>query len=409
MKTATITPPILGKVRKGIEDPLKIIHFLIRTVEDYRIERNPSVIEGYSEGGPNWRGRALVFFLTEPFYYFDCSPRFQLHQNKWQAIELANSVSRLGYTVDIYPIWNEPPSSMDEYDLVLGRGDNYHRTVEGSDSRAIYFGTGQSVPTLREKETERLRNLEARHGIKLPPERSREHRGTPKSYENVIVLGDERTAQTYRDLAPDASSIYPIRLNYRPNFSSTIESKNFEDARRSVVWFGGHGLVLKGLDLALEAFEGLDGIDLYVCGPVANNEEFSEHYHDLLYDTENIHTRGWVRVGSREFTEIMSEAGYLLYPSASDGFPSGSIAACMHAGLVPILSPEIVHDTDGWGFTLDDVTVPGIRSQLRRCAELDPASLRAMSQAALEKARSDFTRQAYSTDLEDALRRIVSD
>jgi len=400
---------MLGKIRKGIEDPSKVFYFLVRTVEDYRIERSPSVIEGYSKKGPNTRGRALVFFLTDPFYYFECSPRFQLHQNKWQAIELANCVSRLGYTVDIYPIGNDPPSDVDKYDLVLGRGDNYHRAVERSDPKAIYFGTGQSMPTLREKERERLLNLEERRGIKLPPERSREHRGTPKSYENVIALGDERTAQTYRELVPDASSIYPIRLNYQPDFSPTIEGKDFDEARRSFVWFGGSGLVLKGLDLALEAFEGLEGVDLYVCGPVANNEEFAEHYHYLLYETDNIYTMDWVQVDSREFTEIMSEAGYLLYPSASDGFPSGSTAACMHAGLVPVLSSEIVHDTDRWGFTLDDVSVSGIRSQVRRCAELDPKSLRTMSRAALEKAQSDFTRRAYSADLEDALRQIVCD
>jgi glycosyltransferase involved in cell wall biosynthesis len=167
--------------------------------------------------------------------------------------------------------------------------------------------------------------------------------------------------------------------------------------------------VLKGLDLALEAFEGLEGVDLHVCGPVRDNEAFAEHYHDLLYETDNIHTTGWVRVGSREFTEVMSEAGYLLYPSASDGFPNGSIAACMHAGLVPVLSPEIVHDTDGWGHTLEEVTVPGIRSCVRRCAGVDPGSLRATSEAALEKARTDITRRAYSSDLEAALRRVLSD
>lgn len=400
---------MLGKVRKGLEDPSKVLHFLIRNVEDYRIERSPSVIEGYSTGGTNSRGRALVFYLTEPFHYFDFSPRFQLHQNKWQAIELANCVSRSGYTVDIYPIWEDGPSDLDEYSLIFGRGDNYHRAVEGSDAKTIYYGTGQSMPTLREKEIERLRNLEERRGITLPPERSRETRDTPRSYENVIVVGDEKTAQTYTDLAPDASSIYPIRMSYQPNFPPAIQGKDFEEARKSVVWFGGHGLVLKGLDLVLEAFEELDDIDLYVCGPVSNNEKFSEHYRDLLYDRDNIHTTGWLRVGSQRFVDIMSEAGYLLYPSASDGFPSGSIAACMHAGLVPVLSPEIVHDTNGWGITLDDVTVPEIRSQVRRCATMDSASLRAMSRAALEKAQSDFTRQAYSTDLEDALRRIVSD
>jgi hypothetical protein len=81
----------------------------------------------------------------------------------------------------------------------------------------------------------------------------------------------------------------------------------------------------------------------------------------------------------------------------------------MHAGLVPILLSEIVHDTDGWGFMLDDVSVSGVRSQVRRCAEMDPERLEEMTRATVEKAQSDFTRRAYSTDLEEALRRIVCD
>lgn len=399
---------MFDKLREGIANPYKIFHHLVRHVEDYRIERNPSVIEGYSPNGTSSRGRALVFYLTEPFYYFGFSPRFQIHQNKWQAIELADRVSDMGYVVDIYPLSADPPHRIEKYDLIFGRGDNYHRAVEDCDCTTIYYGTGQSMPTLRQKEKERLRNLEERRGVRLSPERSREHRGTPKSYENVIVVGDERTALTYHDLTADTSSIYPIRLAYKPNFSPPQE-KNFTEARRSFVWFGGSGVVLKGLDLVLEAFEGLEGLDLYVCGPVTNNEEFANHYRALLNDTGNIHTMGWVRVGSREFMETMSEAGYLLYPSASDGFPSGSIAACMHAGIVPILSSEIVHDTDGWGLTLDDVTVPEIRAQVRRCAEQDPEALRSMSRRALAKARSDFTRRAYSGDLEEALRGIVDD
>lgn len=398
---------MLARLRKGLSNPVAAFDMLVEKAEDYRIERSPDVIEGYSGDGPSPRGRALVFYLTEPFYYFDCSPRFRRHQNRWQAIELADRVSSAGYTVDIYPLWNDPPPDPDTYDLILGRGDNYHRAVEGCDTRTIYYGTGQSIPTLREKETERLRRLEERRGIELPPERSREHRGTPRSYEDVIVVGDERTAETYTELAPDTSSIHPIRLSYQPNFEPF--DRDFEEARGSFVWFGGSGLVLKGLDLVLEAFEELGSLDLYVCGPVSNNEAFADHYHELLYETENIHTTGWLRVGSRRFADVMSDAGYLLYPSASDGFPSGSIAACMHAGLVPVLSPEIVHDTDGWGLTLDDVTVPGIRSQVRRCVGMDPGSLRAMSRATVEKARSDFTREAYSSDLEEVLRRILSD
>ena len=210
---------MLERLRKGVSDPVAAFHLLIEKAEDYRIERSPDVIEGYAGGGASPRGRALVFYLTEPFYYFDFSPRFRAHQNRWQAIELADRVSDLGYTVDIFPLGHDPPPRLEEYDLLFGRGDNYHRAAEDCDCTRIYSGTGQSMPTLREKETERLRNLDERRGIRLPPERSREHRGTPGSYENVIVVGDKRTARTYHDLAGDTSSIHPIRLSYDPNFS----------------------------------------------------------------------------------------------------------------------------------------------------------------------------------------------
>jgi hypothetical protein len=40
---------------------------------------------------------------------------------------------------------------------------------------------------------------------------------------------------------------------------------------------------------------------------------------------------------------------------------------------------------------------------------MDPERLEEMTRATVEKAQSDFTRRAYSTDLEEALRRIVCD
>ena len=119
------------------------------------------------------------------------------------------------------------------------------------------------------------------------------------------------------------------------------------------------------LDLALEAFAGLPGHRLLVCGPVEKDTRFCQEYAKELYHTENISTCGWVDVGSAQFKALCDQAIGLIYPSACEG-QAGSVVTCMHAGLIPIVSYESGVDVHDGGLLLHDCSVESIRAAVRR-------------------------------------------
>ncbi|MHC5721439.1 MAG: glycosyltransferase, partial [Nostoc sp.] len=97
------------------------------------------------------------------------------------------------------------------------------------------------------------------------------------------------------------------------------DEKDFEAVRKNFLWFGGSALVLKGLDLVLDAFAQMPEYHLTVCGPVSNDQEFEQAFYKELYETPNIHTYGWIDVSSPDFLKVTNNCLGLVYPSVSEG------------------------------------------------------------------------------------------
>ena len=119
-------------------------------------------------------------------------------------------------------------------------------------------------------------------------------------------------------------------------------------------------MIHKGLDLLLEAFARLPDYHLMVCGPVpfepftaaqpdlqrrarldgnyysdpssvALGEDFLREYERELHRTPNIHTVGWVDIGSQQFLEITQSCVAVVYASCPEGTAGSSSPACMPA------------------------------------------------------------------------------
>ncbi|MFB6185583.1 MAG: glycosyltransferase [Halobacteriaceae archaeon] len=273
----------------------------------------------------------------------------------------------------------------------------------------IFYSTGLHYKHQQCRQEERIKRLNQRKGVDFTSER-KFGSGNNINKADVMVTFQKSQRESYEDYLNRSIPTYYINLSTYPKLDSVtdIESKNFSETRKNFLWFGGSGLVSKGLDITLDIFKNFDDINLFVAGPVEGNEEFIDTYYNEIYDTNNIEFLGFVDITGNRFENMVNECAYHIYPTAVDPL-SSSVATCMRAGLIPIAPSNPVSGIENWGISLKNTSLEHIEETVRDCASKDPKEVQSLSKIARQKANSDFTRPRFSQDLHSALIDILID
>lgn len=378
---------------------------------------HPPVTDYYVGSDQPPDSRVLLSYLTEPFRLDPDAPEFYSRQDRWQTMAIARAFNDLGYVVDVcrYDDPDGAPRPLEEYDVLFGFEPNFESFAAemSGDVTKIYYAIGAHWQFRNPAEHRRLDRLADRRGSRIDPERTLPESEAPAMADAIIVTGDhylgddEFIADTYRT-AIGSTPIYHVRISCFDFLDCGIEDTDFETARNNFLWFGGSGSVLKGLDLALEAFSEFDDKHLYVCGPVTDNQAFVDLYETELHETPNIHLMGYVNVTSETFAELTQNCAYVLNPSASGVAIPGALITCMHSGVIPIFTTEFEAPAVDWGVQLPDTEIETIINTVEDAAARSPADCEAMARRACTYAQSNHTRETYSSDLRTALRSTLS-
>lgn len=340
------------------------------------------------------RGRVLFSHLIEPYLLKDKPPIAYAHTNYWEGVQMARTFQDLGFTVDVIH-WSRPAFTPERhYDIFVDLRRNFTRiaTQLPATCRKILHLDTAHYAFHNAAQRQRLEDVKQRRGISLPPHKLVEENQAIEHADCATVLGNEFTMETYRFANKPLCRI-PISSPFQYPFP---EQKDFAAARKWFLWFGSDGFVHKGLDLVLEVFAGLPDLHLLVCGPIEHELKFKAAYYQELYRTPNIHTAGWVDIGTPRFLEIANRCAGLIYPSCSEG-GGGSVITCMHAGVIPIVSREASVDIqDTHGILLPNYELATIRRQVQAFAQRDPGELRAMARRTWEFARAHHTRAHFA-------------
>lgn len=375
-----------------------------------------SVVGYYAGNEPRPERRVLITYLVSPFYVEPDSEEFHARQDIWQARNIAKTFNEIGYVVDVIP--HDDPSALQDdvsrYDVLFGFGEAFDECADqmGADTSKLYYAIGTHWRWRNRREQALLDRLERRRGVVLEPERQLPETNGANLADALIVLGDhyfngdDFIERTYIDHVGQKPTPH-VRISSFDWLQCDIENKDFERARNHFLWFGGSGLVLKGLDVALEAFSSLSDRHLHVCGPVTENDAFVETYDEELFHTDNIHFHSYVNVTSDMFREITNKCGYVLNPSGSGVILPGAVITCMHRGLVPIVTTEQPVNVPEWCLVLESRRVESVANAVRRAAGLSPDRCRRMARDTCNEAKLNYTRETYHNDLRRALGTIL--
>ncbi len=350
------------------------------------------------------KGNVLLSYRIEPFLLKPGQPMPNDHTWYWEVWQIAQTFLNLGYNVDVIQFHNDKFVPQKDYAFFI---DIRHRMEAlapklNEDCIKIFHVDIANMVFRNAAECNRLLELQRRKGITLKPQRFEVPNLGIEYADCAIVLGNDFTTDTFK---------YANKPMYRIPISSPVvypypEKKDFEAVRKRFLWFGGSALVLKGLDLVLDAFAQMPEYHLTVCGPVSNDKEFEQAFYKELYETPNIHTYGWIDVTSPDFIEITNNCLGLVYPSVSEG-QSGAVISCLQAGLIPILSYESGVDVHDFGVIFDNLSVDEIKAKVRSISDLPVEDLKLMSRQAWEYARANHTKEKFAQVYRNVVEQII--
>ncbi|MBX9259369.1 glycosyltransferase [Desmonostoc muscorum CCALA 125] len=350
------------------------------------------------------KGNVLLSYRIEPFLLKPDQPMPNDHTWYWEVWQIAQTFLDMRYNVDVIQFHNDKFVPQKDYAFFI---DIRHRMEAlasklNKDCIKIFHVDIANMVFRNAAECSRLLELQQRRGITLRPQRFEMPNLGIEYADCATVLGNDFTVGTFK---------FANKPMYRIPISSPVvypypEQKDFEAVRKNFLWFGGSALVLKGLDLVLDAFAQMPEYHLTVCGPISNDKEFEQAFYKELYETPNIHTYGWIDVSSPEFIEVTNNCLGLVYPSVSEG-QSGAVISCLQAGLIPILSYESGVDVHDFGVIFDNLSLEEIKAKVRSISNSSVDDLKLMSRKAWEYARTNHTKDKFAQAYKNAVEQML--
>lgn len=324
------------------------------------------------------------------------------HTHYWECRQMAKSFAAAGFNVDVIDFADDRFIPQKSYDILVSARTNLERLAKHVPDQCLkvaHLDTAHFL-TNNANAIERLRRIRDRHNVSLRSTRMVENNWAIEAADMGCVLGNAFTEDSYRFAG---KPIHRIPLSSVRQYD-WLADKDFDACRKTYLWFGSGGFAHKGLDLVIDAFAELPDHKLLICGPLDREPRFIKAFERPMYHSDNIETIGWVDVTSPQFSAIRQRTVATIYPSCSEG-GGGSVITCMHAGLIPVVTPEASVDVGDFGTVLQEMSVPVVRDAILELSRLPAADLQQRARSAWEYARANHTRETFA----DAYDRFVQD
>ena len=312
--------------------------------------------------------RALVYYKTDPLFSSVLRNSYR-HTNDNEIIETTRLLHQLGFSIDLVDreaAWPEVASLFkNEYAIYFsnaaGNSAPLHSAINRKVTAAcrIYYAAGPEPEFSNELVHARHDAFDARTGqasIRRRILREANYQERLERIDAIFYVGNEFVASSFDKVCSiPKHRIYPSTSPALFLDLPSIRNKS----PKSFLYLGGHGLICKGLDLVLEAFDGLSDLTLDICAP-STEYDFWSYYQPLLSRNPQIKFHGFVDITGALFREITSHTAFNIFPSSSEGCAT-SVVTAMRRGVVPVVTRESGIDLEDFGFAITDCSVAGIR------------------------------------------------
>lgn len=343
------------------------------------------------------KGTVLLSFLTSPFTFTPGKYFTDPHTNYLVCEEITRLFLEKGYDVDVIN-WDDTKFiPRKKYVACIDLQQSLERLspLLGPECKKVMHIVASHAKFQNNAEQIRIEALKKRRGIAFSMKRAEKPSENARFADFLEGYGNKSVHSTYGDLA---SKIVPMPVPSM-EFYQFPEQKDFKEARKKFLWFGGGGAILKGLDLVVEAFASMPEYTIYLVGPAPYEKEFENAYAKELalpniirYPRPTI-TAGGNTTAGRKLEDIFAECATIIFPSASEG-AGASVIQAMQAGVIPIVTPSSGIAEEITYITLEP-TVESIQKAIRHIVSTDPEILKKEAIRAWNFARTNHTKEMF--------------
>ncbi|HVN98136.1 MAG TPA: glycosyltransferase family 10, partial [Syntrophorhabdaceae bacterium] len=357
--------------------------------------------------------RALVIHCEEAIPWFlsgmlDHFPYLKGHSMWWESVEMVRLLNKGGYIVDYVGASSQDTlngnTGWSRYQLVIDGGtNNLAKFVPVNGQKRIFYSTGKHWLPASLAEIRRASMFFKRHNMHMPVERRQQNNFSDEYADYLTYFGNPSQLEGYSPVCKK------VPLDISSVHIPAPRERDIKTARNNFIWLGGHGVVHKGLDLAVEAFGLMPEMQLHVCANLDIETRFLSWLTAFMKTHPNILYHGAQDVGSMPFEELAWGSIGTVYVSAAEGGP-GSVAQLLQFGIIPIVTRTSNVRAENLGYTIEEVEdaeiIQGIVRSVRDIGTTSDEELRKRSQAVREFALLHHTRESYSKSFENLLLEI---
>ncbi|MGI2125805.1 glycosyltransferase [Shewanella oncorhynchi] len=339
-------------------------------------------------------------------YHFN-KKNYLSHSNYQESNVIAAIFDDMGYRVDIINNNRLTKLDLSSYDVVFGEGLPLYQAISLNNApKTIYYGTGSHPFHCTEQSYKRLISFHHKYSfMAISSLRTSDTRwGLAASMADaVICIGNDVTKSTFT--AHGANHVYTVDPTYHPRPDAKIigHLKNFDECRKSMLWFGSYGLLHKGLDLAVEAFKNHPDWTLHICGYTPAEKDFM----DTLALPSNTIVHGFINVFDEQFKALASQCGFVILPSCSEGTATAVITAVANGAMIPVVTKECGYDVGTSGYIIE-LSAENIERQLVELDKYESSKLKEVAISAQLSAINRYTTENFQTQVKINLANIIN-
>jgi glycosyltransferase involved in cell wall biosynthesis len=356
-------------------------------------------IENFFDTG--FEKNALLSYLVNPFV----SGIETHHSNYQECFVIAEILRELDYNVDIINWDNNSFLPQKKYDLVLDNHNNLERLNDllPPGCFKIFHATNAYWLFQNSIEYERAIQYFLEKEQLLPPSRVLAPGNSCAHADAISMFGNKFTEKTYGKFADRVRHV-AMSVTVKPE----VPERNYDSAKLKFIWLNSHGVLLKGLDIIIDAFASLPKFTLHVCGNIERDSRYRDMINEQIRKFPNIIAEGWVDIKGDRFESLVRECAWVVSASFSEG-GGGSVLNCMAKGMIPVITKSTsITLPEKTGFNIENNNIEEWANRLNEISKIENAALNKMANNAQDFIATNHTlhnfRHSYKAFLEESLR-----
>ncbi|MDE9544018.1 glycosyltransferase [Xenorhabdus bovienii] len=311
--------------------------------------------------------KVLVSYIIKPFL----SQKSNTHSNLQEARCIIESISEMGYDIDICDYRNRRKLNYKKYHVIFGFGYHLEKAIkENTKCKIIHYATGMPQYFQNIASIKRIKDFKEKNDIlALDSARLSFEQHILQEYlsDGIISIGGKDTHGKFKELNKNIIEIDTTYIDYGYR-EEILNSRNIEKNKKNFLWLGGPGAIHKGLDLLIELFSDdsqieFNDAELHIVGNIENEPAFFDYMKEKIKVRENIFYYGYQNIESESMLSIFKKCVFAILPSCSEGQATSIINCVGNGGLIPIVSKNGGNDKD-YTIYIEDLTIESIKKSM---------------------------------------------